>query len=132
MVWFNNYWDQNCKNKIHELGRFDDKISNLQLDKPWSQYYENFSCFTKFSFHHKWNEVALRVVERLKTWEIRIVQNNGRWGSLSAHTRKKKTSWKYNLVPSLPPKKKILSVLAKDSLKIEIELFPLCAISHEN
>ena len=34
-----------------------------------------------------------------------------------------KISWKYNLVPSLLPKKKILSILAKDSLKIEIELF---------
>ena len=30
--------------------------------------------------------------------------------------------WHYNLVPSLPPKKKILSILAKDSMKIEIEL----------
>ena len=29
-----------------------------------------------------------------------------------------------NLVPSLPPKKKILSILGKDSLKIETELFP--------
>ena len=36
-----------------------------------------------------------------------------------------KTSWNYNLVPSLLPKKKILSTLAKDSLKIEIENFPL-------
>ena len=42
----------------------------------------------------------------LRTWEIRKVQNNV------------KTSWKYNLVPSLPPKYKILSILAKDSLKI--------------
>ena len=30
-----------------------------------------------------------------------------------------------DLKPSLPPKKKILSTLAKESLKIEIELFPL-------
>ena len=35
-----------------------------------------------------------------------------------------KASWKYNLVPSLPLKKKILSILARDSLKIKIELFP--------
>ena len=28
-----------------------------------------------------------------------------------------KKSWNYNLVPSLPPKKKILSIIAKDSLK---------------
>ena len=33
---------------------------------------------------------------------------------------------------SLPPKKTILSILAKDSLKIEIKLFLWCAISHEN
>ena len=33
-----------------------------------------------------------------------------------------KTSWNCNLVPSLLPKKKILSILAKDSLSIEIEL----------
>ena len=37
-----------------------------------------------------------------------------------------KTSWSYNLVPSLPLKKKILSILAKDHFKIEIELFPWC------
>ena len=44
-----------------------------------------------------------------------------------------KTSWNYNLVPSRLPKKKILSKLTKDSLKIEIELFPACVfISHEN
>ena len=30
----------------------------------------------------------------------------------------------YNLVPSDAPKKKSLLTLAKDSLKIEIELFP--------
>ena len=34
------------------------------------------------------------------------------------------TSWKFNLVPSLLPQTKILLMLAKDSLKIEIELFP--------
>ena len=34
-----------------------------------------------------------------------------------------KTSCNYNLVPSLSPKKKILLILAKDSLKIEIETF---------
>ena len=43
--------------------------------------------------------------------EIRKAQNNV------------KTSWKYNLVPNLLPKKKMLSILAKDSLKIEIKLF---------
>ena len=47
----------------------------------------------------------------LRTWEIRKVQNNV------------KTSRNYNPVLSLPPKKKILSILAKNSLKIEIELF---------
>ena len=35
-----------------------------------------------------------------------------------------KTLRDYKLVPSLSPKKKILSILAKDSLRIEIELFP--------
>ena len=46
-----------------------------------------------------------------KTYEIRRVQNNV------------KTPWKYNLAPSLPPKNKILSMLAKESLKIETD-FP--------
>ena len=87
--------------------------------------------FLMFSFHHKWNEawllvinwyiqVASQVASWLKTWEIREVWNNV------------KTSWKYNLVPSLRPKKKILSIPAKDPLKIEIDLFPQCTISHEN
>ena len=35
-----------------------------------------------------------------------------------------KTSWNYTLVPSLPPKNKTLSILAKEYLKTEIELFP--------
>ena len=48
----------------------------------------------------------------LESWEIRKNQNNV------------KASWNHNLVPNLLPKKKILSIVAKDSLKIEIELFP--------
>ena len=35
-------------------------------------------------------------------------------------------------MPSLPPKMKILSILAKNCLKIETELFPQYAVSHEN
>ena len=35
-----------------------------------------------------------------------------------------KTLWNYTLVPSLTPKNKILSILAKEYLKTEIELFP--------
>ena len=54
--------------------------------------------------------IITRVDKRLKK-VYREVQNNV------------KTSWKYNLVPNLPRKKKILSILTKDSLKIEIELF---------
>ena len=52
------------------------------------------------------------LAEQLRILEIRKVQNNV------------KTSWNYTLVPNLPPKNKILSILAKYSLKIEIELFP--------
>ena len=43
-----------------------------------------------------------------------------------------KISWNYRLVPSLPPKMKILSILAKNNGKIVIELFSQCAISHKN
>ena len=35
-------------------------------------------------------------------------------------------------VPSLPAKMKILLILAKNSWKTEIKLFPKCFISHEN
>ena len=35
-------------------------------------------------------------------------------------------------MPSIPPEMKILSILAKDSFKIEIELFLGSAISCEN
>ena len=56
----------------------------------------------------------------LSPQEIRKVQNNV------------KILWEYNIVSSIPPKKKILSILAKDSLKTEIEIFPECAISHKN
>ena len=52
--------------------------------------------------------------------EIRKVQNDV------------KISWNYNLVPSFPLKKKVLSILAKDFLKIEIERFPQCPNSRES
>ena len=55
--------------------------------------------------------VASRVAERLKTWEIRKIHDNV------------KTSWNYYQVLRIPPKKKFLPILAKGSLKIEIELF---------
>ena len=65
-------------------------------------------------------QVVSQVPEELKTQDLRKIQNNV------------KTSWNHILVPSLPPKKKLLSILAKDFLKIEIELFPQGTISHEN
>ena len=43
---------------------------------------------------------------------------------LSKDQNNLKISWNYNLVVSLPPKNKTLSILAKDSLKMEIELLP--------
>ena len=55
---------------------------------------------------------SCRMTSVLESWEIRKNQNNV------------KASWNHNLVPNLLPKKKILSIVAKDSLKIEIELFP--------
>ena len=62
---------------------------------------------------------SLRTIQDLGSQEIRKDQNN------------LKTSWNYNLVLTLSSKKN-LSIQAKDSLKIEIELFPQGAISHEN
>ena len=43
-----------------------------------------------------------------------------------------RTSLKYNRVTSLPPKIKILLILAKDCSKIEIKTFPYFVNSHEN
>ena len=57
----------------------------------------------------------LRVVEQLITSDLMKL------GKLKLHNVK--ISWKYNVVSSFPPKKKILLILAKDSLKIEIERF---------
>ena len=42
------------------------------------------------------------------------------------------TSQNDSLVPSLPAKMKVLSILEENSWKTEIKLFPLCAISYEN
>ena len=53
----------------------------------------------------------------LTTQEIRKVQNNV------------KISWNYTQMSSPPPKQKSLSIITKDSLKTEIELFPQCTIS---
>ena len=47
------------------ISLFRKKRQDLQ---PWSQYFQNFWCFTKFSFHHKWNEAWLLVIN----WYIRV------------------------------------------------------------
>ena len=56
----------------------------------------------------------------LRSQEIRKYQEN------------LKTSYNYYLMLSLPSNLKNLSLLVKISSKAEIELFPYCAISHEN
>ena len=43
-----------------------------------------------------------------------------------------KISYNYKPVLSLPAKMNIFSILAKNSRKLDIELFPYYAISHEN
>ena len=60
---------------------------------------------------NKHNHNIMRIFDVFGFQEIRKIQNDV------------KTLWNYNLAPSFSPKNKILSVLAKDSLKIEIELF---------
>ena len=60
---------------------------------------------------NKHDHNIMRIFDVLGFQEMRKVQNDV------------KTLWNYNLVLSLPPRNKILSVLAKNSLKIEIELF---------
>ena len=35
------------------ISKYKKLSSKLQ---PWSKYFENFWCFSNFSFHHKWNE----------------------------------------------------------------------------
>ena len=55
---------------------------------------------------------SCRTTQDLESSEIIKAQNNV------------KTSWKYNLEPRLPPETKILSILAKHFLKIDIEPFP--------
>ena len=44
----------------------------------------------------------------------------------------KLTSYNDGLVPSLPAEMKLLLILAENSWKTEIKLFPLCPISHGN
>ena len=42
------------------------------------------------------------------------------------------TSKNYSLVHTFSSKMKVLSILAKESLKIEVERFQWCVVSHEN
>ena len=65
-------------------------------------------------------QVFSRVAERLKAKEIRKGVENF------------KTSHNCYLVPSLPPKMKILLILAKKCWRKEIKTFPSFPISHEN
>ena len=72
--------------------------------------------FFCFFFYHKWNGLWLLLINMVYTSYLtscRTTENH------------LKTSKNFNLVPSLHPKKKILSILAKYSLKIEIDHFPV-------
>ena len=80
--------------------------------------FETFWYLTKFSCHQKLphelpNDFRLRTLEKIRKYQdLKTLQN-------------------YGLVLSVAPKIKILSILAKNSWKIEIELFPLGAISQK-
>ena len=63
---------------------------------------------------------SCRTTSELGSYEIRKVQNNVN------------TSWNYNLMHSLPHKNKTLPILAKDSLKIEIEPSRSALFHNEN
>ena len=64
----------------------------------------------------KWYvRVASRVAERLRKGQENF-----------------KTSYNYNLVPSVPPKIQVLLILAKNCWKIEIKSLPYYRVSHEN
>ena len=48
------------------------------------------------------------------------------------YQEKLKTLWNNSVVANLPHKMKTLSILARNSSKIEIEFFPQWTVSHEN
>ena len=53
-------------------------------------------------------------------------------GIIRKYKENSKISKNYSLVPSLPPKMKIVSILANKCWKKEIELFSYYAVSHNN
>ena len=63
---------------------------------------------------------SCRRTQDLRSYKIRKGQEN------------LNTSKNYNLVPSLPPKLKILLILAKNCWKIKLKTYPYFALSHEN
>ena len=40
-------------------------ICELGIRWSFSKYFETFCCFTKFSFHHKWNDARLLLINEL-------------------------------------------------------------------
>ena len=90
-----------------------DILVKINYLKSFSQYFGTFGCFTKFIFHHKYNEARLLVInmiyiscltvpDGLILLEIRKYQEN------------LKTLYNGSLVPSAPAKMNILLILAKN------------------
>ena len=63
-------------------------------------------------------------------WRLR--KNLGSYEIRKNERENLKTSLNCNLILSLPPEMKPLLILAKNSWKVETELFPYSPISHEN
>ena len=80
--------------KFEKFRKLAHWIKNFKVLQSFSRYFETFWCFTKFSFHHKWNDaqtwylwtwyirIASRVAERLKTEDLRKLWNIGKVSKL--------------------------------------------------
>ena len=94
-----------------------------------------FWYFTKFCFHQNWSLIIIisnnQMVYLIYEFPC-YLPNDFRLKKLVKFRIMSKLYGITILVSSIPTKNKILSTLAKDSLKIEITLFPECAFSHES
>ena len=92
-----------------------------------------FGCFNKFSFHHKWNDARLLLINMIYELSHDLPNN------LSHNLRKlgniRKASKPHRMIAQypLPPLKwKVLSILAKKVRKITIKPLPQCTMPHKN
>ena len=116
-----------CKLSLYAISRKTNKPNLRKWQKTYNHFH-NILMFYQIFLSSQFKQCAIitykhGIYELPNDWRFRILRNYEILGKC------------LNLIewePSLPPKMKILWIVAKKSWKIAIKFFMYCAISHKN